>query len=242
MNPTELFRAGKLIEAIQALTEEVRQDPLDARKRTFLFELLCFAGDFDRGEKQLDVLAQGGKNSELGALLYHAALHAERERRQFFASKAYLETPDSAPSKSPVGTLNGRPFHDIRDADPRISARLEVFLAGRYMWVPFEHIAGVRMTPPKRLRDLLWAPALVTNGPEFKGRDLGEVLVPVLSPFTSSCADDSVRLGRTTVWQEADGIEVPFGQKMLVIDDEEVPLLEVRELDFVTAEQPAAAG
>ena len=242
MTATELFRAGKLTEAIRAVTEEVRQDPSDARKRTFLFELLCFAGDFDRGEKQLDVLAQGGKTAELGALLYRAALHAERERVQFFANKTYLETPGNASGKCPSGRLNGRPFREILDADPRIGARLEVFLAGRYLWVPFEHIASIRMQPPKRLRDLLWAPALVTNGPLFQGRDLGEVLVPVLSPFTSTCADDSVRLGRATVWQEENGVEVPFGQKMLVIDGEEVPLLEVRELDFVTAETQAAAG
>lgn len=242
MNPTELFRAGELVEAIQALTEEVRQEPLDARKRTFLFELLCFAGDFDRGEKQLEVLAQGGKNAELGVLLYRAALHAERERKKFFESKAFLETSGAAFGKSPMGTFNGRPFQAITDADPRIGPRLEIFLADRYLWVPFEHIVSIRMQPPKRLRDLLWAPTLVTNSPQFKGRDLGEVLVPVLSPFTSTHPDDSVRLGRATVWEETDGLEVPFGQKMLLIDGEESPLLELRELDFITAEQPAAAG
>jgi type VI secretion system protein ImpE len=242
MNATELFRAGKLTEAIQALTEEVRQNPTDPRKRTFLFELLCFAGDFDRGEKHLDVLAQGGKNAELGALLYRAALHAERERRQFFESKTYLETGGSSAVKSPPGKLNGRSFQEIADADLRIGARLEIFVAGRYMWVPFEHIATLRMQEPKRLRDLLWAPALVTNGPSFKGRDLGEVMVPVLCPFSSTHSDDAVRLGRATVWEEAGGAEVPFGQKMLLVDGEEVPLLDVRELEFVAADSQAAAG
>ena len=44
MNANELFRSGKLTEAIRALGEEIRQNPLDTKKRTFLFELLCFAG------------------------------------------------------------------------------------------------------------------------------------------------------------------------------------------------------
>ncbi len=242
MTAIELFRAGKLTDAIKALTEEVRNAPTDVQKRTFLFELLCFAGEFDRAEKQLDVLAQSGKQSELGALLYRAALHAERERQQFFTNKAYLEAGQFPASQALAGSFNGKPFQEVADADPRIGSRLEVIVAGRYLWVPFEHIASVQMEPPKRLRDLLWIPALVKSGPSFQGRDLGEVLVPVLSPFTSKHTDDQVRLGRATVWEEGDGAEIPFGQKMLNIDGEEVPLLELRLLEFTVAEQSAAAG
>ncbi|MFB3813501.1 MAG: type VI secretion system accessory protein TagJ [Terriglobales bacterium] len=241
MTAIELFRAGKLTDAVKTLTEEVRNHPTDVQKRTFLFELLCFAGEMERAEKQLDVLAQSGKQSELGALLYRAALHAERERRQFFTDKAYLEAGQHAVSQELTGSFNGKPFRQISDADPRIGARLEVYVAGRYLWVPFEHIASVEMQAPKRLRDLLWMPALVKNGPSFQGRDLGEVLVPVLSPF-SSTQEDEVRLGRATVWEDVDGAEVPFGQKMLLIDGEEVPLLELRMLEFAAAAESAATG
>jgi type VI secretion system protein ImpE len=48
MNARELFQAGKLTEAVQALVAEVRDNPTDPKRRTFLFELLCFAGDYDR--------------------------------------------------------------------------------------------------------------------------------------------------------------------------------------------------
>jgi type VI secretion system protein ImpE len=50
MSVQELFRAGKLQEAIQALGSEVRDRPGDNQRRTFLFELLCFAGEFSRAE------------------------------------------------------------------------------------------------------------------------------------------------------------------------------------------------
>jgi len=257
MNAHELFRAGKLSEAIRALNEEVRQNPVDAKKRIFLFELLCFAGELERGEKQLDVLAQGGANAELGTLLYRSALHAERERQQFFKSKAYQDSPAPAANvnnedaeageaaksgSNSGGTLNDRPFQEVTDADPRIGARLEVFVAGRYLWVPFEHIVSIQLQPPKRLRDLLWAPALIRNGESFEGRDLGEVLLPVLSPFSFAHEDDSVRLGRATVWQESEGVEIPFGQKLLLVDGEEVPLLELRELKFNASREAASAG
>ena len=58
MTARQLYQAGQLGEAIQALGAELRNDPADARKRIFLFELLCFAGEYDRAEKHLDVLGQ----------------------------------------------------------------------------------------------------------------------------------------------------------------------------------------
>src|SRR5438477_11261648 len=57
MNPQELFRAGRLADASKALSAELCDNPTDVRRRTFLFELLCFAGEYDRADNQLDVLA-----------------------------------------------------------------------------------------------------------------------------------------------------------------------------------------
>jgi len=239
MNATEYFRAGKLNEAITALNQEVRDDPGNVRQRTFLFELLCFAGEFDRAEKQLDVLAQGGRNFEMGGLVYRAALHAERERQRFFQSKEYLQ--HTTPAQPRSGELNGTPFQSLLDADPRIGTRLEVFVAGNYMWVPFEHIESIEMQPPKRLRDQLWAPVILRTGEGFPIRDLGEVMVPVLSPSSARHADDQVRLGRLSVWEgDEEGNEVPFGQKLLLMDGEEFSLLDLRKLQFATTAAAAS--
>ena len=84
MTAKQLFQAGQLNEALKALAAEVRDNPTDRQRRTFLFELLCFAGEYDRAEKHLHVLAQGGGNAEMGAVLYFSALHAERTRLQKF--------------------------------------------------------------------------------------------------------------------------------------------------------------
>ena len=73
-----LFEEGKVREAQGELSAYLRERPADTAQRTFLFELLCFSGDFDRAEKQLGVLAQGDSQTELGAVLYYSALHAER--------------------------------------------------------------------------------------------------------------------------------------------------------------------
>src|SRR5579862_4890954 len=234
MKAQELFQAGRLQEAVLALGAELRDNPTDARRRTFLFELLCFAGDYPRAEKQLDVLAGEGNQAELGALLYRAALHAARIREELFEKG---DTPAAAhASSTPIAaTVNGTSCESITDADPRIGARLEVFAAGDYLWIPFEHIASIEMEAPKRLRDLLWTPAIVRTGPAFKGKELGEVLLPVLSPMSWKHLDDAVRLGRATEWQEQDGLSVPVGQKMFLVDDEELPILEIRHIEFSAA-------
>jgi type VI secretion system protein ImpE len=135
------------------------------------------------------------------------------------------------------GTINGQPFQTLEDADPRIGSRLEVYAAGAYLWLPFEHISTIQMQPPKRLRDLIWITALVHTGEQFKGKELGEVLVPALQPFSYKHADETVRLGRMTQWQEEENGEVvPVGQKMLLVDGEEMPFLEIREIEFLAAQ------
>jgi len=230
MTARELFQAGQLNDAIKALGAEVRDNPADARRRTFLFELLCFAGEYDRAEKHLHLLAEGGADKQMGAVLYFSALHAERLRIDQFGTK---QMSTGAPAQEFTGTLNGQSFESIVDADPRIGARLELFAAGAYLWIPFEHVISIEIESPKRLRDLLWIPALVRTGPQFQERELGEVLIPVLYPFSYASPNDAVRLGRETHWQEVEGGEpLPLGQKMFLVDGEEFPLLEIRKLEF----------
>jgi type VI secretion system protein ImpE len=235
MTARELYQAGKLDEAVLALNGELRNNPEDIKRRTFLFELLCFAGNFDRAEKQLDILSQESPDAMTGAMLYRAALHAERTRQEMFQKKDFPLAGSTL--HEPGGTLNGKGFESIADSDPRIGPRLEVYAAGQYMWIPFEHIASLEMQPPKRLRDLLWAPVVLRTGPSFKGVELGEVLVPALAPFSFRHADDAVRLGRLSVWEEQDGEDVPFGQKTFLIDGEDYPILELRRLEIAGPEE-----
>lgn len=236
MTAKQLFEAGKVREAEKELTAYLRDHPTDVGQRTFLFELLCFSGDYDRAEKQLSVLAQGGAQTEMGAVLYYSALHAEKTRHEVFDKQQFSK---DAVASSPSGTLNGRPFQTLRDADPDLGARLEVFAAGAYLWIPFQHIASLEMEPPRRLRDTLWRPAMLRTGPSFRGADLGEVLVPAIYPFSWKHPSESVWLGRVTDWAvDEHGVEYPSGQKMWLLDGEEVPFLEIRSLEF-SVEQAA---
>ncbi|MBZ5551056.1 MAG: Ldh family oxidoreductase, partial [Acidobacteriia bacterium] len=51
----------------------------------------------------------------------------------YFAMMA-LEHGMAAAAPSPQGTLNGKRFESIRDADPEVGPRLELYAAGAYLW------------------------------------------------------------------------------------------------------------
>lgn len=235
MKAEQLLREGKLDEAVDELGAFLRDNPGNVRSRTFLFELLCFRGEHERARKHLAIIGQATKDSAIGALLYEGALAAEEIRRRMFETDD-LPSPLQVGSERVSGSLNGKPFATLSDADSRIGARLEVFAAGDYLWLPFEHIAEIQIDPPKRLRDLLWSPARLRTGPAFQDKDLGEILLPVLCPLTYQHSDPEVRLGRMTEWcSDEQGRERPYGLKMLLVDGEETPLLEIRQLTVTKA-------
>jgi len=235
MTPLALYREGKLREAIKALGDELRSNPLDAKRRTFLFELLVFAGEYDRAEKQLDVLAGANAGAAAGTLLYRSALHAERTRQAMFQNR---ETPAITDDLVYSGVWNGDAFTEFSDPDPRIGPNLEVFIAGSYTWIPIHYLRKLEIEAPANLRDLMWAQARVETSSDFRLQELGEVLIPALCPLSSRHADESVNLGRESAWEpdDKDG-EVPYGAKMMLIDGVEVPLLEIRSVVWSAPEK-----
>lgn len=231
MGAAELYRDGKLKEAIQALGAEIRDNPTDLRRRTFLFELLCLAGEYERASKHLSLLSSTSPDAEIGAIVYRSALVAERERQNAFEKKQYPTTDSQVTGKALSGTLNGRAFHSIEDADPRIGMRFEVFVAGEYVWLPMEYVVSIKLQAPRFLRDTIWCNALIDTSPQFGEKKFGEVLIPAIYPLSWQNADDQVKLGRSTEWQDSEEGGIPVGQRMLVLDGEEaIPFLEVREL------------
>jgi type VI secretion system protein ImpE len=263
MNAKELLDAGQLIAAIEQLNQEVRAHPADTRLRTFLFELLCFAGDYQRAQRQLDVIGTQNAATEVGAQIYRNMLTAEQVRRRLFSdglrpdflsdppawvrlhldalnclradqpaeAKALLEESlQSRPSLA--GQLDGQPFDDFQDADELFGPFLEVIAQNKYIWLPFEQVKSLSLSPPRRLRDLLWIPATI----ETQGGPLGEVFLPVLYAGSSDHADDQVKLGRMTDWQgQGEGLARGVGQRLFLVDDEERAILEIKQIEFTIA-------
>ena len=232
-----LYREGKLTEAIDSLRAHLRDCPSDKRARSFLFELLCFAGEFDRARKQLVILAEDSKESKMGIAFYFAALAAEVERQAYYEEATAPQAADGpaeqAAAAEITGTFNGKRFTGIRDTDPRLGGSLEFLAAGKCHRIRFENLKRLEISGPKHVRDLYWLPAKLEMTEAMGSAELESILIPVLYPQTNLFDDDRTRLGRATEWAAIEnGAEIPVGQKVLVISGEEVPLLEVRSIEF----------
>ncbi len=238
MTAEELLHAGHLSAALEQLNHEVRSRPTDSQRRTFLFELLCFAGDYQRAERQLDVLGQQSATVEIGVQVYRHILTAEQTRHRLFSEGLQPQPPaeavalleQSQRSQPPLrGSLEGQPFTEWRDGDDLLAPFLEVIVHNKYIWLPFEQIKRLHITPPKRLRDLLWVPATL----EAHSGPVGEVFLPVLYPESHRHADDRVKLGRTTDWQDrGEGVTLGAGQHLFFVDGQDRGMLEMREIEF----------
>ena len=84
MNAPELFKAGRLREAISAAAEAVKGHPSDAVLRAFYAELLCFVGELDRADKQLDALTQLDPGFVPVMATWRQLLRGDKARSDFF--------------------------------------------------------------------------------------------------------------------------------------------------------------
>ena len=161
----------------------------------------------------------------IGLLLQANALIAEQK----YAAAAELRSRafDAAPAT--VGRMDGQAFEWIADADSRLGPLLEVFLEGKYYWVPFSRVAKLEIERPTDLRDLVWLPVRFTwtNGGAVSAH------LPARYPGSEATDDDTVRLARKTKWTEFEGgCYLGLGQRVLATDAGEFPLLNCRMIEL----------
>jgi type VI secretion system protein ImpE len=138
-------------------------------------------------------------------------------------ARAFEEAPASS------GTLDGRPFAWIADADMRLGPVLEAVINGRYYWVPFNRLARIAIEKPEDLRDVVWTPAhlMLENGGE------AYALVPTRYAGTEKQQDGALLLARKTTWEEREpDFFCGVGQRVLSTDAGEVSLMDVRDISF----------
>jgi type VI secretion system protein ImpE len=153
---------------------------------------------------------------------------------------AAAELRDQAFEAAPTfpGTINGQPFEWLADADSRLGPVLEVFLDGKYYWIPFSRIKAIIVEPPTDLRDMVWMSAqfIWSNGGKGSG------FIPTRYSGTESNPDSALRLSRKTEWKEpAEGTYIGLGQRLFASDQSEVSLLDTRKIEFAECEEAPAA-
>jgi type VI secretion system protein ImpE len=216
----DLERARRQIEAVHY--EEPERDAALQGYRKLL----------DAEQKRWRLFGESLKPRFLGEPPEHVHLRVEavnrlREGRQ--AEAAELLNRANAGAAALKGTLNGKAFEGIRDADDLFGTVLEVMAQGEYFWVALEQVDSLAMNAPAFPRDLIWMPArlMLHDGQQ------GEVFLPVLYPGSHEAGDDALKLGRATDWKQAEGGPVlGTGAKTFLVGDDGSALAEWRELQM----------
>ena len=251
-----LLDQGQLGPAIEDLTREVKGKPSNIGLRTFLFELLCFAGDWNRAERQLDVIGHQNAQARLSVEVYRNNIKAERDRRKLFDEgvaphfltepPAYIDSLLSAIEQLQAGNSDEAQelFKRVEAERPRLSGK-----ANDYAFEDFRDCDD--LTGPVLeliLHDkYTWLPFEQINSIEIVAprnlRDLiwtnarieaadgtvAEAFLPTLYAGSSDYPNDDVKLGRRTEWNEKN---LAVGSRLFLVDDEEKQIFETSSIQF----------
>ncbi|QDU62424.1 ImpE protein [Planctomycetes bacterium Pan216] len=259
MTAKEAFEAGNLTGAIDACGQEVKANPTDSGKRAFLCELLAFAGNLERADKNLEALANVDPETMVAVMLFRHLIRAAQSREQFHTEG---RLPEFLTEPGPLVQAYLRASILVREG--------EFTQAGELLEEQSESFPVIRGTcdgePFEGLRDLddLCAPILevltstgkyywvpleqieeLSFDPPETLRDLlwrparlnvahgpdGVVYIPAIYPGTRNNEDDRLKLGRATDWTNREGGLVQgVGQRSFLVGDKDVPILELKEL------------
>ncbi|HEY6331527.1 MAG TPA: type VI secretion system accessory protein TagJ [Blastocatellia bacterium] len=252
--------AGDLQAALAQLSGEVKEHPTDDRRRTLLFELLSFAGDWDRAERQLDILAQESVKVDVGAQIYRNNIKAERDRGRLFSeglTPHFLIDPPNYVGLhlDAINRIRDDKFNGARELldraeeeQPACEGTLndEQFLDFR----DYNDITGPVLeliitdryywVPLEQVKVLgierpkrLRDLLWATARIETTSGTVGEAFIPALYPGSHNHSDQQIKLGRKTDWNQiGEGLYTGAGLKLFLVDDRDRSLFEIRTVQF----------
>ncbi|MBC7911912.1 MAG: avirulence locus temperature-dependent protein secretion protein [Pyrinomonadaceae bacterium] len=267
-----LLDAGELEGAVEQLISDVKANPTDVTLRTFLFEAFCFAGEWERAEKQLDVIGHQSMQTAIGVQAYRNNIKAERDRQRLFTDglqphflsepPAYVDLLLTANNRLREGNLaEARETLDRAEEErPALAGKLNENrefndfrdyndATGSVL----ELIVKDQYTwlPFEQIRRIEIAEPknlrdLLWANARIESLDgtMGEVFLPTLYAGSSAHENNQVRLGRMTDWREAGGdIYTGVGMRLFLVNDEEdKALLEVRSVEFNPATEESTSA
>ena len=247
MTPENMLKQGRLDEALQGLTAQVRSSPADAKSRVFLFQLLALLGQWERAQNQLTVSGELDPLNTLMVEAYGRALKGELDRVQVMAG---TRSPSliGEPSQWVALVLHALKLSAEGRHAQASALREQAFgeadaVAGTIDGIPFEWLAdadprfgpcleivvngGYAWVPFSRIRELKFDTpedlrdkiwAPVQVTWTNGGQAVG--FIPCRYPGSERVADSELVLGRRTDWDElSDGSYVGLGQRMLATDE-----------------------
>lgn len=264
-NPIELFQAGNLTDAVTAATEAVRNKPADVRARSLLCELLCFCGEFERADKQLDAALQTDPQTMVGVSLLKHLIRSELARREVFRQgrvPEFLTMPTESQKKRLEAMLclrSGQAADAARLANEAVE--LDSDLSGEVDGVSFsefmdlDDLLGQTLEVYTATGKYYWIGFEQVVSLEFDpvvhlsdmlwraaaietvGDVNGRVHIPALYEGSDKSSDQRIRIGRATEWNQVDSIGPTrgSGQREFLVNDDVVSIMQMKKLSFLSA-------
>lgn len=260
-SPKELFDQGKLKAAIDALNAEIKANPADTKRRAFLGELLCFAGEVDRADRTFDIISQQNAEAAVPIAWVRHLVRAELSRREVWRDGRVPEFIGDPPvwMKKALQSIALRRSGDIAGAAKAIAeaeasrpqvkgtcddAAFDDWRDADDTTAGFMEVLTATgkyyWVPFGRIQELTFEKPATTLDLlwrrcriEVSDGPQGEVFIPALYPDSDKSDDDSMRLGRATDWLEGEGGMVRgVGQRCFLVGDDLKSIMEIESLAF----------
>ncbi|WP_223669697.1 type VI secretion system accessory protein TagJ [Kangiella shandongensis] len=258
---SEKYSEGKIDECISQLVEEIKQYPDQHFKRMLFGQMLCVAGEYERADKQLDLLSTLEPKYVMEVANWRNLIRAAQHREDFYKQG---RPPKVIGEPSPQMEKHIEAIAALRADDSKgFADALHAAEEGRQAVKGSWNEEDKRFDDFRDLDDLNggFMEVLAPNGNYYwianesissivfedtkqpidylwRKADLilndgtqGEVYIPVTY---IDAATDQQRLARETDWQECDVTETVrgMGQKTYLVGDEAVSILEINSLEF----------
>ena len=257
----ELFRAGDLEAAVAASIEEVKSKPTDADSRSRMAELLCFTGDLERADKQLETVGLQNPAAVPSIALFRQLIRAEKSRAEFYNEG---RVPEFVGGPNPLMQIYLQASVALRAGDlaearnlleraeaerPRVSGKsddepfddfrdLDDLLGG--VFEVLTSTGKYYWIPTSQVISLELRPIELTRDLIWRRCEMlvangpqGEVFLPCLYHGSSVLGDRQLKLGRASDWiGEADGIIRGQGLRMYLVGEEARTIRELNLLEF----------
>lgn len=261
-SPIDLFQSGDLTGALSLATDAVRNRPMDVGARSLLCELLCFAGELERAEKQLDAALQTDPQTMTGVSLLKHLIRSELSRREVYRQGRvpdFLTTPTEPQKKrlealiclrSGLADEAGRLSDEAAELDPELTGELNGAAFSGFR--DLDDLLGPTLEVYTATGKYYWIGFEQIVSLEFNpvshltdmlwrsasietaGDVSGRIHVPVLYDGSEKSADQRIRIGRATEWIQGspNAPTQGAGQREFLVSEDVVPIMDISRLTF----------
>jgi type VI secretion system protein ImpE len=254
----QYVREGKLDEALQALQTQVKKNPADPKLRTFLFQLLCVLGQWERALTQLNVTGDLDAENLPMVQTYREAIGCELLRKEIFLGKksplVFGEPTQWIALLQQALKLNAEHQYEQAQSLREQAFGLAPATQGSINDEPFDWIADADVRLGPVLEAIVngryyWIPFqqiqqiqieqpadlrdVVWMPAHFVWANGGDAvgLIPTRYPLSEMAEDSLLRLARKTEWtQLSDSAFIGLGQRLLSTDQNDYALMDIRDI------------